>query len=135
MRKVICFLLVSFTISCQNPISSDKNQITFHTRNNSYLTTDGITVFIENGMNSDFEIFLRCGSYLEMYYQKKDNDSWSNYIWFSWMSLKCTSVPEIIKRHDIYEFTIPSEEINIIGTYRLILANDTSFISNTFEIK
>ena len=135
MKNVICLLLVSFTVSCQDPISSDNNQITFHTRNNSYLTTDSITVFIENDMNSDFEIFLRCGSYLEMYYQKKDNYSWSKYIWFSWMSLKCFSDPATIKAHDIYEFTIPSEEINIIGTYRLILANDTSFISNTFEIK
>ena len=135
MKYVICLILLFLTFSCKDPISSDNNQINFRTGNNSYLTTDSIKVFIENDMNSDFEIFLRCGSYLEMYYQKKDNDSWSKNLWFSWMSLKCISVLEKIKRHDTFEFIIPSKEIGTNGTYRLILANDTSIVSNSFEIK
>ena len=135
MKYTICLLIISFAVSCQDPVSSDDNKITFYTTNNSYLPSDSVTVFIENNMNSNYEIFLRCGAYLEMYYQKKDNNSWSNNLWFSWMSLKCISVPKTIMGHNVFEFIFPSKEIDTTGIYRLILANDTSIVSNTFEIK
>ena len=137
MKSIISYslLIIFFALGCQEPVSSDNNQIVFRTKSNSYLTTDSIAVFIENDMNSNYEIALRCGSYLEIYYQKKDNGSWSNYLWFSWMSLKCVSVPDTIKGHNNFQFIIPSNEINENGTYRLVLANDNSIISNSFEVK
>ncbi len=90
MKSIISYslLIIFFAIGCQEPVSSDNNQIVFRTKSNSYVTTDSIEVFIDNNMDSNFEIGLRCGEYLEMYYQKKDNNSWSNYLWFSWMSFK-----------------------------------------------
>jgi len=123
-------------MGCQDPISTDEgNGIVLQTTNNSFFTTDSIKVLIENKTYSNFEITLRCGSFLEMYYQKKENDSWSNYLWFSWMSLKCVSDIETIKGHNNFQFMIPSNEINASGTYRLVLANDTSIVSNSFEVK
>ena len=62
-----------------------------------------------------------------MYYQKKENDSW--------MSLKCISTPVTIKGLNNFQFLIPSNEINENGTYRLVLANDTTIVSNSFELK
>ena len=137
--KTITFyilLVILFAVSCKNSISTNENeQIIFHTKSNSYLTTDSIVVLIENNTNSDFEIALRCGLYLEMYYQKKENNAWSNYYWFSWMSLKCLSTTEKIKSYNIFQYLIPSDEITEKGTYRLVLANDTAIVSNLFEVK
>ncbi len=70
-----------------------------------------------------------------MYYQKKENSSWSNYLWFSWMSLRCPSTMEEIKSYTVFQYKIPNNEINENGTYILVLANDTSIVSNSFEVK
>jgi len=51
------------------------------------------------------------------------------------MSLKCPSIKNMIVPNSIYNFTIESKTINLPGTYRLLLANDTTIISNIFEIK
>ena len=134
--KLCCSLFLFFVIvSCESPTSTDYDQIIFRTVENSFVITDSIKVVIENRTNSNYNIALRCGIHLEMYYQKKENDSWSEDLWFSWMTLKCSSVLNTIKEDNVFQFVIPSEEIGISGTYRLILANDTSVISNSFEIK
>ena len=134
--KLCCSLFLFFVIvSCESPTSTDNDQIIFHTVGNSFSTTDSIKVVIENRTNSNYNIALRCGIHLEMYYQKKVNDSWSEDLWFSWMTLKCSSVINTIKEDNVFQFIIPSEEISVSGTYRLILANDTLVISNSFEIK
>ena len=138
MKKIFFYFLfvILFTIGCNDLVSTFENdEIVFKTLGNSFSTTDSIKVLIENKTHSDFDIFLRCGGYLEMYYQKKENDSWSNYLWFSWMSLKCVSVLETIKGYNNFQFIIPSDEINESGTYRLVLANDTTIVSNSFEVK
>jgi len=138
MKLMISYslLIIFFVIGCQEPISTNENNgIVLQTTNNSFFTTDSIKVLIENKTYSNFEIALRCGSSLEMYYQKKENDSWSNYLWFSWMSLKCVSVIETIRGHNNFEFIIPSNEISASGIYRLVLANDTSIVSKSFEVK
>lgn len=138
MRVVISYglLLIFFAIGCGEPLSTtENNRIVFETQTNSYFTTDSITVFIENNTSSKFEIALRCGAYLEMYYQKKGNSTWSEYLWFSWMSLKCPTTFEAVEENNSFKFTIPSQEIDVSGTYRLILANDTSIVSNSFEVE
>ena len=134
--KLCCSLFLFFAIvSCESPTSTDNDQIIFRTVENSFSSTDSIRVVIENQTNSNYNIALRCGIHLEMYYQKKENDIWSEDLWFSWMTLKCSSVLNTIKEDNVFQFIIPSEEIIISGTYRLILANDTLLISNSFEIK
>jgi len=138
MKLMISYslLLIFSAIACQEPISTYENDgVVLQTANNVFFATDSIKVLIENKTYFNFEIALRCGSYLEMYYQKKENDSWSNYLWFSWMSLKCITVIDTIKGHNNFEFIIPSNEINESGTYRLVLANDTSIVSKSFEVK
>jgi hypothetical protein len=138
MKTIIFSVLfiIFFTVGCKDSISTnDSNQIVFHTKSNSYITTDSITVLIENNTNSKFEFFLKCGENLEMYYQKKENELWSNSLWFSWMSLECVSIPETINVNNYFQFSIPSNEIIEVGTYRLLIANDTNIVSNSFEIK
>ncbi|MGA8265553.1 MAG: hypothetical protein WB779_14010 [Ignavibacteriaceae bacterium] len=138
MRTVIYYsiLLIFFAVGCEDSLSTgEDSKITFYTSSDSYSTTDSIKVFIENHTQSNFYISLRCGGYLEMYYQKKEDSTWSKNLWFSWMSLKCVTVIDTIRNNSVYKFTIPSDEINTYGTYRLILANDTSIVSNSFEIK
>ena len=138
MRTVIYYslLLIFFLVGCEEPLSTaENNRIIFSTSSISYSSTESIPVFIENYTRSNFEILLRCGGYLEMYYQKKEDSTWSKNLWFSWMSLKCVTVIDTIRNNSVYKFTIPSDEINTYGTYRLILANDTSIVSNSFEIK
>ena len=129
-------MIIFFSIGCQEPLSTtENNRVVFHTSDNSYFTTDSIQVLIENNTHSKFEIALRCGSYLEMYYQRKEKNNWSEKFWFSWMSLKCISLITAIKENHDFQFIIPDNEIDSIGIYRLILANDTSIVSNSFEIK
>ena len=138
MKVIIyCGLLIIFFASCcKVQLSTSYNDhVVFHITDNSFLTTDSIEILIENNSDTNFVIILRCGSYPEMYYQKKDNDTWSENLWFSWMSLTCLSTPETIEKNKNFQFIIPSNEINTSGTYRLILANDTSIVSDSFEIK
>ena len=138
MKTVIYYslLLIFFTVGCEGPLSTgENNKIVFYTSSNSYSSTDSIPIFIENHTQSNFQVGLRCGKYLEMYYQKKEDSTWSKNVWFSWMSLKCFTAIDTIGNNLSYKFTIPSDEINAHGTYRLILANDTSIVSNSFEIK
>lgn len=138
MKTIIFSVLfiIFFTVGCKDSISTnDNSEIVFQTVNNFFTNADSIKVLIENKTNSEFEVFLKCSGDLEMYYQKKENDSWSNYVWFSWMSLKCISTPEKIKGYNVFQYIIPFNEINENGTYRLVLANDTSVVSNSFEIK
>ena len=138
MKVIIsCSLLIIFFASCCKVqlSTADNNRVVFHTVKKTFFTTDSIETLIENNSDSNFDIIIRCGSYLEMYYQKKENDTWSENLWFSWMSLACRSTPETIEKNSNFQFIIPSNEINASGTYRLILANDTSLVSNSFEIK
>ena len=138
MRIVIYFglLLILFVLGCEGPLSTtENNKIVFYTSSNSYSITDSIPVFIENHTQSNFQIGLRCGGYLEMYYQKEEDSTWSKYLWFSWMNMRCATFNDTIGSNSIYKFTIPSDEINTYGTYRLILVNDTSIVSNSFKIK
>jgi hypothetical protein len=99
MRTVIYYsiLLIFFAVGCEDSLSTgEDSKITFYTSSDSYSTTDSIKVFIENHTQSNFYISLRCGGYLEMYYQKKEDSTWSKNLWFSWMSLKCVTVIDTI---------------------------------------
>jgi hypothetical protein len=138
LRIVISYslLLIFLVVGCEEPLSTGVNgKISFYTSSNYYSTIDSIQVFIENHTQSNLNIGLRCGKYLEMYYQKKEDSTWSKYLWFSWMSMRCVTIIDTIGNNSIYKFSIPSNEINSYGTYRLILANDTAIVSNSFEIK
>jgi len=71
-------LLVLLVVGCQDSVSmTENNRIVFYTSSNSYSSTDSIQVIIENHTQSDFGIGLRCGRYIEMSYQKKEDSTWS----------------------------------------------------------
>ena len=130
----LVFILLFFW-GCDSPTSTNNvGEVRLNSLGNSFNTSDSIAVVIENTTSSNFNVVTR-GGFLEMYYQKKQNKKWSNKIWFPWMSLKCPSIEDTIVPNSIYNFTIESKTINLPGTYRLLLANDTTIISNIFEIK
>ncbi len=139
--NLIYFILI---VSCQNSTSPENsfNRISFLTNENSYTKLDSINILIENNSAFNIVVALRCGKYLEMFYQKKENNVWSDNVPFRWMTLKCLSVLDTIKSNTVFKHTIKPETFETCGTYRLVLtlhkqssdATITKF-SNTFKIK
>ena len=138
------FLLLLIIVNCQNPTSTENslNKISFLTDKTSYTILDSINIVLENRSNSDIYIGLRCGNYLEMFYQKKEDNVWSDNLWFWWMSLRCPTVIDSIRPNTVFTYLIKSEIFDTTGTYRLVIdfyeqIEDTmiSKFSNTFTIK
>ncbi len=132
----IVFLLL--TVSCQNSTSSESslNQISFLTDKIHYTKLDSINIVLENKSNSDFLIGLRCGEYLEMFYQKKEDNVWTENIWFWYMSLKCPTLIDTIQPTSVFNYSIKPGIFDSTGTYRLVIEG-TKIIkfSNSFEIR
>ena len=78
--SILFFLVLS---SCQNPTNTETpiNQINFTTDKTTYSKLDSINIILENKSDSEFLIGLRCNTYLEMFYQKKENNVWSDDLW------------------------------------------------------
>lgn len=138
------FILLLIIVNCQDPTSTEDslNKISFLTDKTSYTILDSINIVLENRSNSDIKIGLRCGNYLEMFYQKKEDNVWSDNLWFWWMSLKCTTVIDTIRQNSVFNYSIKSEIFDSTGTYRLVLEyykqiEDTKIIkySNSFKIQ
>lgn len=94
---------------------------------------DTIYLKIDNTTDTNFEIALRCGQFLEMFYQKKENNNWSDALFFSYMYLKCPTFIDTIKSNDSFQSLIKVDLFETTGTFRLVLNNSVS--SNSFEIK
>ena len=89
---ILSFALVLSIIGCQNQpteIRTSSEQISFSTDSSSYVESDTINLSLKNGPSFDLIVYLKCGRFLEMFYQKKVNQDWSDTLWFSYMSLKC----------------------------------------------
>ncbi len=103
---------------------------------------DTINLNLKNNSNFDAAVGLRCGSFLEMFYQKKQDGDWSDNLWFWYMPLLCPTHLDTIERNTTFEYSIPTEIIDSTGTFRLlvdvhILKRDTNVtvFSNTFKIE
>jgi hypothetical protein len=137
-------LLSLIIIGCQDPSTTENslNQIKLQTNKSSYSKLDSINIVLDNKSNSDILIGLRCGNYLEMFYQKKEINVWSDNLWFWYMSLRCATVIDTIRQSSVFNYSIKSEIFDSTGTYRLVLEyykqiEDTKIIkySNSFEIQ
>jgi hypothetical protein len=137
-------LLSLIIIGCQDPATTENslNQIKLQTNKSSYSKLDSINIVLHNKSDSDILISLRCGNYLEMFYQIKEINVWSDNLWFWYMSLRCETVIDTIGQNSVFNYSIKSEIFDSTGTYRLVLEyykqiEDTKIIkySNSFEIQ
>jgi len=142
--KTSIILLLLVIISCKDPFFTENSHesITLRTDKTSYTRSDSVKIVLWNGSDSDFIIGLRCNEWLEMWYQKKENDCWSDNLWFWYMSFKCPTFVDTLHPNNAFSFSISSEKFKSVGTYRLTRDFNNSIdnmnggiYSNSFEIK
>ena len=120
-------------------ISSD--QIQFSTDRNSYTESDTVKLFLANNSLSDINVGLRCGLYLEMFYQRSDNHSWGDTLWFPYMSYRCLTLLDTVGTRTTFVHFLPAQIFYATGTFRLaipVYCSKTGIVlrvtSNPFEI-
>lgn len=142
LKYFIFFSLI--VIGCNEPniIEYSLNDINFLTSKRSYTELDNINIVINNKSNSDIVLFLKCGVFLEMSYQKKENNVWSDNLWFWYTSARCLTLSDTLKVDGTFNYSIPSEIFESTGEFRLLLDyydpiedKVVNVVSNTFEIK
>lgn len=146
MKEFIpCILIFLLFFSCKKEITgieNSLNQLSLLTDQISYTNVDSINLNIENKSAFDMVIGLRCGVYLEMYYQKEENNVWSDNLFFGYMSLHCPTFLDTIPTNNTFAHSIQSEIFESTGTFRFLVPyylprKDTNMVavSNSFEIK
>ena len=124
-------------------VNMSLDSIYLSTDKTSYSTTDSIHLTLVNKVGSDIEVGYRC-TYrnLEMYYQRKENDGWSDNQWFDYMALKCMTIPKTLKSNTKLKHSISSQIFKSAGIFRLLLPcfitkRDSTIvvISNSFAIE
>lgn len=145
IRNSFLFMLVVFLLAgCDeiNEFNKDYEQISLSTDRFSYTELDTINLSLENKSDFNTIIGLRCGSFLEMFYQRKKNNHWSDNLLLPWMFLRCPTFLETVHSNSTFAHSIPAEVFGSTGSFRLLVNyyvpnKDTSgvLISNSFEIK
>ena len=140
----VTILLFIIVVGCQNSISTGNatDRISFRSDKTSYSISDTIDIILKNESYSKILIGLRCGGYLEMFYQKKEENIWSDNLSFWYMSLRCLTVVDTLESNNIFNYSLESAIFDSTGTYRLVLKYYRSSenierieYSNSFEIK
>ena len=136
MKFFVSFLFFTFFIMyCSNQVTNSEvsnNQVSFFTDRQSYSENDTIIVTIDNESDSTLMIGLRCGGTLEMFYQKMENNNWSDNMYFYYMTLRCPTIMDSVLSNEKFSQPFLSSIFDSSGTYRLVL-NETIF-SNSFTI-
>jgi hypothetical protein len=134
-------IMAMILLSCTNPTGTD-DRLIFKTDKTTYSHMDSVKIELGNGINDEILVGLRCGIYLEMFYQKKVNSVWTDNLIFAYMSLKCASIPDTVKVNSVYRYTMSPTEFDSMGEYRLVLNYNyvrknlaEEIYSNSFEIK
>lgn len=145
IRNSFLFLLIILLLArCEgvNDFHNHNKQISLSTNASLYSENDTICLSLENKLASSIEIGLRCGDFLEMFYQRKEKDQWSDNMWFGYMSLRCFTVLDTIEANSTFAHSVPAKAFGSTGIFRLLvnyhfLNKDTGgvVISNPFEIK
>ena len=144
--KIYPLLLFLMLYSCELHETAEEpapESIALKTDKGSYRTKDSIKIFLNNNSKNVLTLGYRC-SYknLEMFYQQKENDKWSENKWFNYMNMKCMTIPSKVNKFSVLKHTFSSAEFNGTGTFRLLLpvfipGKDSSFVvvSNSFVIE
>lgn len=134
---------IIFFISCQNSTNFEINYtVSLRTEKSSYQKMDSIKVILLNDSYSSIVIGLRCGNLLEMEYQKKVNNTWSENFPLWYLKLGCVTISDTLEAQKEFHFSIDYEIIDTAGTYRFVInyyvpeeKKLQTIFSNTFEIK
>ena len=132
-------------VGCGNQptnIGSPSDQISFSTDKPSYAESDTIKLFIYNNSRSEITVGLRCGFYLEMFYQRRDNHDWGDTLWLPYMSLRCLTLLDTVAMNTTFAHSLPAEVFYSTGRFRLVVnvhdpktGTSLSAVSNPFEIR
>ncbi len=137
MKNILAFIFLGFAISaCHTNISrpanvsgsgypqnmeNPSNPLVLTFNDKTYTSSDTISLSIINNSNADINISLRCGRYLEMSYQQKDNGQWSENRELWYMMLKCMTQMHTLKSGDKYDFSLPADKFGSTGSFRLLV--------------
>jgi hypothetical protein len=120
-------------------VSSD--QIRFSTDRLSYAESDTLKLLLANNSLSDINVGLRCGIYLEMFYQRSDNHSWGDTLWFPYMSFRCLTQLDTVGTKTTFLHSVPAQIFYATGTFRLVVrvyspktGTVLEIASNPFEV-
>ena len=107
-----------------------------------YSGNDTIRLTLTNGSEDAFVVGLRCGRFLEMSFQRMEDDRWSEDQWFDYMALRCMTVMDTVQAGHAFSFDLPAAKFGPVGTFRLAVKvfrpgqNDTEIIfSDTFRVE
>jgi hypothetical protein len=138
----LCFFQYTGCKDHPTEMNAPSEQISFSTEKYSYSTSDTVNLFLKNGSKLDISVGMRCGVYLEMYYQQKDKDNWGDTLWFPYMTFRCLTQLESVAANTTFTHSLPAQNFYSTGTFRLLLRGhfvqqDSAFtvVSNTFEIR
>ena len=142
----LLFLFIAAFLSCSiddSSVSPLPEGISLKTDKDSYTLKDSVIILLKNNSEYVLELGFRC-SYknLEMYYQQKENDKWSENKWFGYMNLKCMTIQSKVNGHSVLRHSFLSAEFKTSGTFRLLVPvylseKDSSIVvtSNSFVIE
>ncbi|NQT63574.1 MAG: hypothetical protein HQ556_11495 [Candidatus Marinimicrobia bacterium] len=116
---------------CSEP-SADRDAVRLSTTKINYLSSDTISVRIDNDSEDIFNFGLRCGGYLEMFYQQKVDGDWSEDQWFFYMSYLCPTLVDSVQTGEYFEYNLPAEWFEDVGTFRLRIGD---LYSKQFQIE
>jgi len=148
MKSSILALLTStmvlLIVGCgdeSTSISEPSEQIRVLTEKTSYAASDTIRLFLTNNSRSSINVGMRCGLYLEMFYQKKEGQNWGDSLWFAYMSLRCMTVLDSVAMNASFAHSLPAAIFYSTGTFRLRVkvhlpktSVSLSVFSNPFDI-
>ncbi|RMI08674.1 MAG: hypothetical protein D6681_07850 [Calditrichaeota bacterium] len=141
----LCGLVLLFVLfGCEKQptdIGNVPDEIVFVTDKLFYTSADTLQLRLINNSESGIIIGLRCGGYLEMFYQKKEDDHWSENLWFSYMSLRCVTVVDTVPRNETFFYPLPADMFDSTGIFRLLVGvydqetdSSMTIFSNPFKI-
>ena len=143
--KYLLFFVVVILIGCENGqnVYESEDAISFRTDKEIYSRKDSIRLTLENNSGYDLSIGYRCSEKnLEMSYQKKENDKWSENRWFTYMYLKCMTIPSKVEDNTVLRHAFSAVEFGDTGTFRLQIScyleeKDTTLtvLSNSFKVE
>jgi hypothetical protein len=141
--KAILIISLMQLSDCQGQskdASHIQGQIILSTDRESYTVSDTIRLLLENGSAHEISVGLRCSNYLEMSYNKKEIQNWSEDLFLRYMYLRCPTLLNTINAGRIFTNSLPAEMFNSTGTFILqvdiSLLPDSSLrvVSNPFQI-
>lgn len=150
MKMLLLSVLVMFLFfGCQKNstgINNSESQIRLTTNKSSYVQSDTIKVTLRNNSDENIVFETRSGCMI-MYYQKYQNDSWSDILYFYCSSLRGPSIADTLRPNASFIQTMPPNIFDSTGTFRLVVKlilpnrmaakpdNEPKIFSNSFTIK